>query len=110
MLVQFDASGSIDADGDIVRYDWDFGDGTVIADGSAQMQHTYLTVDTFTASVTVTDDEGESATATVFISTTGVPNIPLAFMFNFGSVAYDGTNSPAHAEEVIPRMLPAGKR
>ncbi|MDV7395905.1 hypothetical protein RZS08_31225, partial [Arthrospira platensis SPKY1] len=52
--------------------------------------------------VTVTDDEGESATATVFISTTGVPNIPVAFQFNFGNLAYEGTNSPAHAEGVLP--------
>ncbi|MDV7396117.1 PKD domain-containing protein, partial [Arthrospira platensis SPKY1] len=38
MLVQFDASASSDADGQIVRYDWDFGDGTVLSDGAAQVQ------------------------------------------------------------------------
>lgn len=52
----FNATGSTD-DGDIVRYDWDFGDGTTLPDGGPIPNHIYANPGTFTASVTVTDDE-----------------------------------------------------
>jgi hypothetical protein len=105
MFVTFDATDSSDPDGVIVRYDWDFGDGTVLEDGPAQVSHTYTSVGTFTATVTVTDNEGATGTAVVFISTTGAPVIPVAFQFNFGNLPYTGTNSPAHAEAVLPSSL-----
>jgi PKD repeat protein len=105
MLVSFDASASSDPDGVIVRYDWDFGDGTVQEDGPAQVSHTYTTIGTFTATVTVTDNEGATDTAVVFISTTGAPVIPVAFQFNFGDLPYTGSNSPAHAESALPSSL-----
>jgi 6-phosphogluconolactonase (cycloisomerase 2 family) len=55
----FNASGSTDPDGGTVtRYDWDFGDGQTLADGGPTPTHTYTQAGTYTASVTVTDDEG----------------------------------------------------
>ena len=56
--VSFSAGSSYDTDGTVVRYDWDFGDGTVINDGAAAQSHTYQSAGTFTATVTVTDDDG----------------------------------------------------
>jgi YVTN family beta-propeller protein len=58
--VQFNASGSSDADGSVVRYDWDFGDGAVQTTGSPSVAHTYQSVGQRTARLTVTDNEGGS--------------------------------------------------
>jgi PKD repeat protein len=57
----FDASSSSDADGQVVRFDWNFGDGTSLQNGGATPQHTYATTGSYMASVTVTDDAGCSA-------------------------------------------------
>ena len=57
--VQFDGSGSSDPDGNIVSYEWDFGDGHT---GTGSMlEHTYTKADTFIVSLTVTDNGGASA-------------------------------------------------
>lgn len=60
--VRFDASSSTDPDGNIVSYDWDFGDGNT---GSGRIvTHTYETPGAYTPSLTVTDDRGATHTAT----------------------------------------------
>jgi DNA-binding beta-propeller fold protein YncE len=62
---QFDASGAADPDGTIVRYDWDFGDGTRLQDGGPSPQHVYTEPGTYTVTLVVTDNEGASTT-TIF--------------------------------------------
>ena len=52
----FDGSGSSDADGSIVGYDWVFGDGSTAA--GVQVSHTYAAAGTYSVSLTVTDDGG----------------------------------------------------
>jgi DNA-binding beta-propeller fold protein YncE len=64
-LTQFDASGAADPDGTIVRYDWDFGDGTQLLDGGPSPQHRYDRPGTYTVTLVVTDNEGASTT-TIF--------------------------------------------
>lgn len=60
--VRFDASSSTDPDGQIVSYDWAFGDGNT---GSGRVvTHTYQTPGAYTPSLTVTDDRGATHTAT----------------------------------------------
>jgi len=65
----FDGSGSTD-DGGIVTYDWDFGDGTVVDDAGQSPTHTYLLADSYTVTLTVTDndDNVNSAQTTATIS------------------------------------------
>lgn len=62
---QFDASTAIDPDGSIVRYDWDFGDSTMLLDGGPTPTHVYPSAGTYTATLVVTDNEGAS-TGTIF--------------------------------------------
>jgi YVTN family beta-propeller protein len=52
----FDGSASTDADGSIATYSWTFEDGRDATGVSAL--HTFLTVGTFNAKLTVVDDEG----------------------------------------------------
>jgi PKD repeat protein len=64
--VSFDASGSSDADGSVVSYEWDFdGDGTVESTtSSATTSYTYDSAGTYEVELTVTDDDGATATTT----------------------------------------------
>ncbi len=74
--VSLDGTGSSDADGSIVSYAWDFGDGS---NGSgATPSHTYASAGSYTATLTVTDDEGATDTdaATVTVTDTPPPNQP----------------------------------
>ncbi|MEM8929083.1 MAG: PKD domain-containing protein, partial [Bacteroidota bacterium] len=64
--VDFNASNSNDDNG-IVTYLWDFGDGSATSDLITPM-HTYQSIGTFTATLTVTDAQGESDSDTIFIT------------------------------------------
>ena len=66
LLVSFDASAASDVDGSITAYAWDFGDGT--AGTGRTVSHTYATVGTYTARLTVTDDDGATSSKTVGIN------------------------------------------
>jgi C1A family cysteine protease len=75
LVVDFDASDSVDPDGTIIAVNWDFGDGTYGTGFTTQ--HTYNQAGTFTAKVTVTDNDGGQATSAVIITAID-PNILLA--------------------------------
>lgn len=75
--VAFDGGSSSDPDGLVVGYSWNFGDS---ASGSANTStlrnpvHTYAAAGTYTATLTVTDNQGNvSAPASRVISVTGTP-------------------------------------
>jgi PKD repeat protein len=51
---EFDASASIDSDGSVTGYQWDFGDGT--SAGGVSPTHYYSNAGHFTVTLTVTDD------------------------------------------------------
>ncbi len=59
---QFDGSASVDQDGRIVRYIWDFQEGAKVQ--GKVVRHTFNKVDVFAVTLTVTDNSGlESAVA-----------------------------------------------
>ncbi|MBI1743682.1 PKD domain-containing protein [Candidatus Acetothermia bacterium] len=59
LTVQFDASKSVDSDGKIANYAWDFGD-TATDSGAERVKvsHTYPTPGQYKAKLTVKDDKG----------------------------------------------------
>ena len=72
LLVNFDARGSSDSDGTIVSYQWVFGDGN--SGSGAQLDHTYANAGSYTATLTVTDDDGASDMASQLITVTATGN------------------------------------
>ena len=73
LTVSFDASLSSDADGTIVSWDWSFGDGSTGA--GASPSHVYTSEGSFTATLTVTDDDGatDAMTTSIAVSATVLP-------------------------------------
>jgi len=90
LTVQFESTGSRDPDGTDVTYAWDFGDGSTSIE--ANPTHTYSVAGNFTATLTVTDADGEFMSATQAITagntapTITVETPPNGGFFNFGDV------------------------
>ncbi|MCF2859824.1 PKD domain-containing protein [Pseudoalteromonas sp. SMS1] len=68
--VNFSSANSTDPDGSIVRYQWLFGDGQTSS--AANPSHTYSEVGDYTASLTVTDNEGLTHTTQASVDVTGI--------------------------------------
>jgi PKD repeat protein len=71
LRVRFEAD-AVDPEGTNVRYRYTFGDGTPGANGRRQ-NHTYREPGTYTATVTATDREGASSTASLEITVSSAP-------------------------------------
>ncbi|MEO8017532.1 MAG: DNA/RNA non-specific endonuclease [Pseudomonadota bacterium] len=66
----FSAAGSLDPNGSIVSYAWDFGDGSI---GSGiSVTHTFVQDGAFTVRLTVTDNDGLTASKTVAVNVSNV--------------------------------------
>lgn len=98
LTVTADARGSSDSDGAIASYVWQFGDGGTASGVTAS--HDYATAGTYTVRLTVTDDDGATATATrsVVVTAPPMPNeAPVAVIATPGvegrSVSLDGSGS-----------------
>ncbi len=61
--IGFDASASTDPDGDVLTYDWDWGDDSIISDAGPTPTHTYAESGIYDVCLTVTDHFGASDTA-----------------------------------------------
>lgn len=93
--VVFDGSESTDADGEIVSYTWDFGDGS--GDTGVTVTHTYETGGEFEATLVVTDDEGKTGSAVEEITVYQKPEAIFTADPEFGvpplNVHFDGRDS-----------------
>ena len=65
LLVYFDGSGSDDPDGTISFYSWNFGDGATAS--GITTSHTYNSAGNYTATLTVTDDDGATDSSSIQI-------------------------------------------
>ncbi|QXG74975.1 PKD domain-containing protein [Modestobacter sp. L9-4] len=75
----FDSAGSADVDGQLVARAWDFGDGAT--SGVAAPSHTYAAAGTYAVKLTVTDDDGASATVTQSVTVSAGPASVVADRF-----------------------------
>lgn len=71
-VVTLDGSGSSDAEGSVVEYAWDFGDGTDPEIGeAATVTHAYSAEGSYIVTLTVLDDCGATATTTTEVTVVG---------------------------------------
>jgi len=84
------SAGSSDSDGNIVSYGWSFGDNTT--GSGATVNKTYATAGTYTVTLTVTDDDGATATDQATVTVSALP----------------GGNTPPIAEANGPYSATAG--
>ena len=80
VTVAFDGGTSSDPDGVVVGYSWNFGDPASAGDNTSTLRnpsHTYAAPGTYTASLVVTDNQGNAsaaATKVITVSGTALPN------------------------------------
>ena len=72
--VSLSGSGSSDPDGSIAGYSWNFGDASPPSTAVSPSK-TYNTPGTYTVTLTVTDNQGATGTATQVITVSATPNI-----------------------------------
>lgn len=95
LAVEVDAGASSDPDGTVSDYAWTFGDGGTATGPAAS--HTYTDEGTYTVGLTVTDDQGATATTTRAVTVTRPANVLPSASFTseatFLDVAFDGSAS-----------------
>ncbi|MFC7646708.1 PQQ-dependent sugar dehydrogenase [Streptosporangium lutulentum] len=103
LAVQFSSAGTTDPDGDPITYAWDFTTNGSTDSTAANPTFTYAANGTYTATLTVSDNTGRSATASITVSV-GQPTVTLSLplngrVFNFGDavpfqISVTDPNSP----------------
>ena len=99
--ITFDASQSV-APGSISSYAWDFGDGE--SGEGMTVEHAYTSVGSFTITLTITDDQGTTATTTRTISVVdglGTPEKPLEIPRAVSAPVIDGQMEPMWTTDAV---------
>ncbi|NMC76516.1 MAG: PKD domain-containing protein [Candidatus Methanofastidiosa archaeon] len=93
--IHFDGTKSIDEDGIIVAYKWDFGDGT--SSNDAEPLHQYTNPGTYKVTLTVTDNKGDTGQDVLYTTVKsaepqspikGVPGFELPTVLGGSAFAY----------------------
>lgn len=87
--VSVDGAASSDPDGSVTGYAWNFGDGGTSTGNPAS--HTYATAGTYTITLTVTDNQGATASTTRDVTVVAPPDPGQAFVVDdFGRTVSNG--------------------
>jgi len=71
--------GSYDPDGTLASYAWNFGDGSTVTVASKVVTHVFANDDTFSVTLTVTDNDGKSDSFGLYVGVQPAPaNAPIA--------------------------------
>jgi PKD repeat protein len=92
LSVKVSGSGSSDSDGTIAGYAWTYGDGGT-ATGVSPAAHVYATGGTYTITLTVTDDDGATDSATRQVTVTAPPTDTALARDAFGRTTSNGWGS-----------------
>lgn len=107
--VDFSSAGSHDPNGQTITFLWDFGDGTTSTQANPSHTYTSGSVQTFIATLTVTNEDNEKSSATVSITVGSLP--PTAFVDTppDGTVVNPGdvVNFSGHGTDPDDGNLPA---
>jgi PKD repeat protein len=90
--ISFSSAGSSDPDGSIASYNWVFGDGATST--QANPTHSYAVAGSFTATLTVTDNQGATASDQAAVTVAGAGGGNQAPVANAGG-PYSGTAGAA---------------
>lgn len=93
-LITFDASSSTDSDGNIILYNWDFGDGQTASSTAATTTHIYNSSGNYSIVLTVFDDQNASSTFSAELLVISPPRIFIS------EIVYDG-NGDDNGKEFI---------
>ena len=111
LSVNFTGSGT-DSDGTIDSYHWDFGDGA--SSNEQNPSHTYNNTGTYTATLTVTDDDGATGNDSVNISVSSKSDTTSPTISNTGTSNITGSSATVTwttdelADSVVKYSLTSG--
>lgn len=111
--VSFDASASSDEDGQIVSYEWNFGDGGTNITDEKQIEHIYTAPGTYTVTLKVKDNDDDYGEAKKEI-TVGIPQLDCKISptcpfddYEFGAwVIALSSPSNAHGSVISDTLVP----
>jgi PKD repeat protein len=96
LTVNFSSAGSNDPDGTIASYSWNFGDGT--SSNQANPSHTYNNAGSYTATLTVTDNNGATGSSSIVITAVQQTSNTSIFVKDISmSLLSNGRNTSARA-------------
>jgi len=103
--VTFSSAGSVDTDGNIVEYTWDFGDGSPVSH-DANPSHTYAEEGTYTVTLAITDDRGGTDSATFAVT---VEPKPFPILLLVGALVVIGGAAGGYYFLVMKKKKPEAK-
>ena len=92
LVASFDGATSVDSDGSIAAYSWNFGDNGTDLVSTAGASHTFAAAGTYTVALTVTDNSGATNTVTRAVTVTAPVATPLV-NDSFGRTSASGWGS-----------------
>jgi PKD repeat protein len=93
-VLQFSGAASTDADGDVLNFRFDFGDGTTVTQAEPQASHSYTAPGDYTVTLTVSDPAGASSNATRTVSVSDAEEPPPSEVHAVLSSDVTGGNTP----------------
>jgi len=87
--IQFDASGCVDSDGEIIFYRWSFGDGISVINEVSPV-YSYKSEGTYNVNLAVIDDDGSSSTSNITVEIEGSANRAPFANINAPTTSYVG--------------------
>jgi len=96
LQIRFDGGKSESVKGNIVNYEWDFGDGSQLQVGRS-VSHVYNEPGFYTVTLTIREDSGKEASTTVEVEAKGVSTVPEARIT---------TDPPADIDEFLNGEIP----